>query len=106
MNPGLFRHRITFQHYTQTANAIGDSVSAWTDHSTRWAMIKTIKGEEFIQATAVQGELTVRFVVRYTKGLTNDMRIIYSGRTFEIIAPPINDDGLNKTLTIIGREVV
>ena len=106
MNPGLFRNRITFENYTQTENAMGDTMSAWVVHSTRWAMIKTVQGKEFVQAASVQGERTVRFVVRYTKGLTNDMRIIYDGRTFEIIAPPINDDELNKTLTIMAREVV
>lgn len=106
MNPAQFRNRITFQNHTQTTDAMGDAISAWVVHSTRWAMIKTVQGKEFIQATAVQGERTVRFVVRYTKGLTNDMRILYDGRTFEIIAPPINDDELNKTLTIMAREVV
>ena len=106
MNPANFRHRITFKNYTQTENAMGDTISAWVVHSKKWAMIKTVKGKEFVQATSVQGERTLRFVVRYTKGLTNDMRIIYDERTFEIIAPPINDDELNETLTIMGREVV
>jgi len=106
VNPANFRNKITFKNYTQTENEMGDTINAWIVHSTRWAMIKTVKGKEFVQAASVQGERTVRFVVRYTKGLTNDMRIIYDERTFEIIAPPINDDELNKTLTIMGREVV
>lgn len=106
MNPGLFKHRITFREYVETENQIGDVVKTWQDKKTVWAMIKTIKGTEFVQAASVQGERTVRFVIRYTEGLTNDMRILYDNRTFEIIAPPINDDELNKTLTIIGVEVV
>ena len=89
MNPALFKHRRT-----------------WVDYRTVWAMIKTLQGREFIQAMAVQGERTVRFVIRYTTGITNDMKILYDGREFDIIAPPINDDEMNKTLTIMAREVV
>jgi SPP1 family predicted phage head-tail adaptor len=103
---GRFNNKITFQHYTQTENDMGDTINEWTVHSERWAMIKTVQGKEFVQAASVQGERSVRFVIRYAKGLTNDMRIKYDGRMFEIIAPPINDDELNKTLTIMTREVV
>ena len=106
MNPSQFRNRITFRQYTETANELGDTVKIWQDYKTVWAMIKTVQGKEFIQAASVQGERVVRFVVRYTTGLTNDMQVVYKGRTFEIISPPINDDELNKTLTIMAREVV
>lgn len=106
MNPGLFRHKMTFQYYTETENSMGDVVQTWQDVKTVWAMIKTVQGREFIQAAAVQGETTTRFVIRYTKGITSDMRILYDGRTFEISAPPINDDEANKTLTIMAKEVV
>ena len=78
----------------------------WVDVKKCWAMVKTVQGREFIQAAAVQAESTVRFVIRFTTGITNEMRIIYNDRIFEITAPPINDDELNITLTIIGKEVV
>lgn len=106
MNPAQFRHRITFQTYESTENTMGDAVSAWVNHSTRWAMIKTVQGKEFVQATSLRGESTVRFVIRYVTGITNTMQILYDGRVFEIIAPPINDDELNKTLTIMTKEVI
>jgi SPP1 family predicted phage head-tail adaptor len=106
MTKGLFKHRILFQEAVESDNEIGDVVKTWQDVKSAWAMIKTVQGREFIQAASVQGERTVRFVIRYTKGITNDMRIIHNGRVFEITAPPINDDELNKTLTIIGKEVV
>ncbi|WHY80153.1 phage head closure protein [Neobacillus sp. WH10] len=101
-----FNHRITFQSFSETENALGDIVKSWVDVKTAWAMVKTVQGREFIQAAAVQAESTVRFVIRYTTGINSDMRIIYKGRIFEITVPPINDDELNKTLTIIGKEVV
>lgn len=106
MNPAQFNRRITFRQFTETENSMGDIVQTWQDVKTVWAMIKTVQGREFIQAAAVQGESTTRFVIRYTKGITSDMRILYNGRTFEISAPPINDDEANKTLTIMAKEVV
>jgi SPP1 family predicted phage head-tail adaptor len=106
MNPGLFRHRITFQSFIETTNENGFPVQDWTDVKTVWAMIKTVSGREYYQAASVQAENTVRFIIRYTKGITNDMRIVYDGRVFEIIAPPINDDERNITLTIIAKEVM
>jgi SPP1 family predicted phage head-tail adaptor len=106
MNPGLFKHKIIIQKYIESENSMGDSVRSWQDHITTWAMIKTIQGREFIQAAAVQGENTTRFVIRYNHGITSDMRILYNGRIFEISAPPINDDEANKTLTIMAKEVV
>lgn len=106
MNPAQFNRRITIQSFTETENEQGDIIKIWSDFKTVWSMIKTVQGREYLQAAAVQGENTVRFIIRYTTGITNDMRILYKGRTFSIVAPPINDDELNKTLTIIGKEVV
>jgi SPP1 family predicted phage head-tail adaptor len=106
MNPRQFNRRITFQVFAETENNIGDAVKVWTEVKTVWAMIKTTQGREVVQAAGVQGEVITRFVIRYTTGITNDMRILYQGRIFTIIVPPINDDELNKTLTIVGKEVV
>lgn len=105
MNPGLFRHRITFQSFNETTNENGFPVQDWTDVKTVWAMIKTLQGREYYEAAATQNENTVRFVIRYTTGINPDMRIKYKDRTFEILSI-INDDELKKTLTIIAKEVV
>jgi SPP1 family predicted phage head-tail adaptor len=109
MNPGLFRHRITFQQYNESAtNENGFSLEEsqrWQDVKTVWAMVKTLQGREYYQAAATQNENTVRFVVRYTAGITPDMRILYKDRVFDIVSV-INDDEMNKTLTIIAKEVV
>jgi SPP1 family predicted phage head-tail adaptor len=105
MNPGLFRHRVTFQSFVETTNENGFPVQDWTDVKTVWAMIKTVSGREYYEAAATQNENTVRFVIRYTTGINPDMRIKYKDRTFEILSV-INDDERNITLTIIAKEVV
>lgn len=105
-NSGSFNKWIIFQLNQEMENEMGDIVTGWVSIKGMWAMMKTVKGREYTQAAAVQGENTVRFVTRYAPGLTNDMRILHDDRVFEIIAPPINDDELNKTLTIMTKELV
>lgn len=112
MNPGLFRHRITFQQYDENAtNEKGfplEEDQRWRDIKTVWAMIKTdsnVRYREFYEAAADHSEKIIRFIVRYTKEINKKMRILHKGRTFNIIAV-VNDDELDKTLTVIAKEVV
>ncbi|MEJ9151074.1 phage head closure protein [Bacillus smithii] len=108
MNPSRLRHRITFQEFIETTNENGFPVEDWTDFKTVWAMIKTdsnTKYREYYEAASEHSEKIVRFIVRYTTGIDAKMRILHKGRTFNIIAV-VNDDELNKTLTIICKEVV
>lgn len=69
-------------------------------------MIKTVKGSEYIEASASQATRVYRFVIPYTSGITEEMRINMKGRIFDIIEPPMNDDEMNRTLTIIAKEYV
>jgi SPP1 family predicted phage head-tail adaptor len=110
MNPAKLNKRITFQVFDPNAkDSDGFPVppeQQWSDFKTVWAMVKTLKGREYYQAAAVQAENTTRFVIRYTKGIDNTMRIKYGERIFDIVAPPINDDEKNITLTIFSKEVI
>jgi SPP1 family predicted phage head-tail adaptor len=106
LNSGLFRNRIIFQEYVNGTDNEGFPVDEWKYVKTAWAMIKTLQGREYYQAAAIQAENTTRFVIRYTTGIDNKMRIKYGERIFDIAAPPINDDEKNSTLTIIANEVI
>lgn len=105
-NSGTFRHRITFLKPKTFVDEIGQETTEWVEFKKAWAMIKTVKGSEYIAAGAERATIIYRFIIPYTTGITSDMRISYKGRTFDIIEPPINDDELNKTLTILAKERV
>lgn len=113
MNSGLFRHRITFQKYDPDAtNENGFPLpeeQRYADVKSVWAMIKTLSDRgssyEFYEAATTHAKNTNSFVIRYTDGINNDMRIKYKSRYFEILSG-INDNEMNKTLTIVAREVV
>ncbi|MCZ0754313.1 phage head closure protein [Anoxybacillus sp. J5B_2022] len=100
-----FKHRITIQQRAEEQNENGFSSEEWQDRHHLWAAIKTLRGREYYEAATTQNENTVRFVVRYTAGITPDMRIQYKGRTFEILSV-INDDERNVTMTIVAKEVM
>ncbi|MDT2276122.1 head-tail adaptor protein [Paenibacillus larvae] len=73
---------------------------------TVWACIKTLKGKEFGEAsTTLRTKIQHGLSSGIEKGFTSDMRIKYNNRYFDIEAI-INDDEMNKTLTIHAKERV
>ncbi|MDO3680428.1 phage head closure protein [Paenibacillus ehimensis] len=79
--------RITFQKQDGfTTNDEGISVPNWVDHATVWASRRPLRGREFFAAAAVNAENTVRYEIRYRPGITPDMRLLDSGRTYSISA--------------------
>jgi SPP1 family predicted phage head-tail adaptor len=109
MNPAKFNKRIIFQQPPKSKNENGFPSIEWTNVKTVWAKIKTnqgkSKGLEFNVAGSVYNESDIRFICRYTSGITPQMRIIYNSRIFNILGV-VNDDEKNVTLTIICKEVV
>lgn len=106
MNPARFGHRISFYKDILLEDDIAQEIVYEEKElvKTVWADVKTMKGSEYFAAASTKSELTYRFITRYTTDISNDMEIRFKGRIFEIIEPPINDDELNITLTIIAKE--
>ncbi|MGG4180796.1 phage head closure protein [Virgibacillus pantothenticus] len=101
---GLFRNRISIVEMVDIEDEIGNQFEEEREFKQAWAMIKTLKGSEYLKAAAVRAGKIYRFIIHYTPGITNKMIIRYKGRTFDIIEPPTNDDEMNHTLTIITKE--
>lgn len=103
-NSGSFRHRILFQKRQSIQDDLGQDIGEeWIDVKSVWAMMKTVQGREYFEAAATRSESAVRFVTPYTTGIDETMRIVYKEKVYEIVGPPINDDELSKTLTIITK---
>ncbi len=107
MIPGRMNRRITIQRFTETQNPMtGSIIKQWTDLSTVWADISFISGRELIAAQAEQSEVTVRFWIRYQKGLTTQDRILYqepgvSALMYDITS--IIPDGKRTRLEILSK---
>ncbi|OFD89241.1 head-tail adaptor protein [Bacillus mycoides] len=107
LNTGDFRNRIIIEQPIVIKDELNQVIeTSWQELKKAWAMVKTVKGSEYIEASASQATRVYRFVIPYTSGITEEMRINMKGRIFDIIEPPMNDDEMNQTLNIIAKEHV
>lgn len=107
LNTGDFRNRIIMEQPEVINDELNQVIeTSWQELKKAWSMIKTVKGSEYIEASASQATRVYRFVIPYTSGITEEMRINMKGRIFDIIEPPMNDDEMYQTLTIIAKEHV
>ncbi|QWU46370.1 phage head closure protein [Bacillus sp. NP247] len=107
LNTGDFRNRIIIEQPEVIKDELNQPIETdWKEVKRVWSMIKTVKGSEYIEASASQATRIYRFVIPYTSGITEEMRINMKGRIFDIIEPPMNDDEMYQTLTIIAKEHV
>ena len=85
MNSGKLRHRITIQTYTETVQNDGGVVRTWSTFAQRWASWKQVSAAEVeSQADQIEGRVVHQFRIRKTDDVTQDMRIVYDSRTFNI----------------------
>lgn len=100
MDPGKLNKRITFQ--LQDLDLEDED---WKDIATTWASINPISGKEYYSAETINSDLTHKIRLRYRRGITPDMRILYNGRIFYIVSV-INEHEKNTMLQLMCRELI
>ncbi len=100
MDPGKLNKRITFQ-----LQDLDSEDEDWKDIATTWANINPISGKEYYSAETINSDLTHKIRLRYRKGITPDMRILYNGRIFYIVSV-INEFERNSILQLMCRELI
>ncbi len=86
MEIGDLRQRITLEKQVTDVNESGFETESWAEVRTLWAGITNLHGREYFAAAAVQAENTVKFTIRYLKGIDSGMRISFRGKKYNIIA--------------------
>lgn len=84
MEIGELRHRITFQKLMTTTNENGFDLEDWVDIKTVWSAARNLNGKEFFEAAMGQAEKTVKFIIRFTDGIDETMRILFKQRIYNI----------------------
>ncbi|MGL5150315.1 MAG: phage head closure protein [Clostridium sp.] len=105
INPGEFKHLITFQKLVNTKNSYGETTNNWKDIITSRCAIYPISGKELLAAESVSSEVTHKINMRFARGISHDMRIKFNNRVFSIISI-INFQEKNKLLQIIAKELI
>ena len=89
MNASMLKNKITIQKKTAVADDIGRISEVWSDFMVVHAYANRLSGQELIIAAANGQQDTVTFSVRYCGALadlnSNDFRIIFMGRVFNIL---------------------
>ena len=99
-----YRHKITFLKNHGGKDTLGEVIDDWKEHTTAWAAVDPLLGNEFFTAFTTDSKVEIKFNSRYIPGITNDMRIQHNSKIYEILSA-INVKGLNRELLCYCKEV-
>jgi SPP1 family predicted phage head-tail adaptor len=86
IDPGKLRERVTVQQATESRNAIGETVLAWSTYDTVWASVEGVSSREALDAGKIDIQISHRVRMRYLSGITQNMRLSWRDRTLEIVS--------------------
>ena len=86
INAGSLRERVTVQQASESRNALGETVLSWATFAERWASVEGVSSRESLAYGQQQISVSHRVRLRYLTGLTQSMRIVWRGRTLEIVS--------------------
>lgn len=84
IRPGEMRERVRVEQPTSTTNSLGEAVMSWSTFAERWAAINGVSAGEALEGGQQETRVTHRVRMRYLEGLTQQMRLIWRGRTLHI----------------------
>jgi len=83
---GKLNKRVELLEPTDTRDDYGGVDTTWATWGWRWASIEPLQGREAFQAQTISASTTHKVTMRYFDGLTTKWRIVFNGRTFEIVS--------------------
>jgi SPP1 family predicted phage head-tail adaptor len=86
LDPGKLRERVTIQVATERRNSLGETTLEWATFAERWASVEGVTAREALGAGQLEVSITHRVRLRYVTGLTQQMRLIWRGRTLEVVS--------------------
>ena len=85
MEAGKLDRRITIERATTVTDAFGAEIATWSPVATVWAAYQPVSDGERLRAAEVGASLTARFTIRWGHDVTVEDRIVFDGRTFEVV---------------------
>ncbi len=83
---GTLRHRLTLQEETRSADTGGGYTLTWGDFATVWGRIEPLTGTERLRAMQLESRISHRVTIRHRAGVIAGMRLLHSGRAFNVRA--------------------
>lgn len=108
-NPAVFDKIVTILEQRMIRDSYNNARSVWHPFAVVRASLEPLTGREYWTASMSQAEGTIRLVMRYRKGITDQMRFKYESddgvTILEVKSPPINVLEQNLYLEIMCREL-
>ena len=107
MGADQLRHPVKIMRRTVATDATygGDSTVTWVKLEDVRAEIVPLSGTELIEARQVHGKVTHRLRIRYHSEITNEHRIQFGTRNFDIISV-LNEEERRRFMTLLCVEVL
>lgn len=97
-------HRVRIEQDAGTQNAIGEPIPSWTVFGVLYARVVTLLGRELFDAQKIAAEVTSSIDINYLAGVLPKMRVLWSGRTFDIRAV-LDENNSKEYLKLLCREL-
>jgi SPP1 family predicted phage head-tail adaptor len=107
MDIGTLRHRVNiYDRGTVTRNSVGEDIPAYDALVAEvWAAVEPLSGREFLEASQLQADVTVRIRIRYRGDIHPNMRAVEGTHTYHIDAA-LDQKGERKELHLMSHEVL
>ena len=107
MRAGRLRHTVTIEKIVETQDAFGAIVKDWKPFLTEIkAAIEPINGKELFTLDSRHAEVTTRFRIRYSAGVTNKMRVKFGARYYDIDSVILPEEKKGNELILMAVEQV
>jgi SPP1 family predicted phage head-tail adaptor len=99
------RHRVTIQRRATGTDTAGGILNTWEDVATRSASMDRAAGSEVWASAQRSGRVPAVFRLRYLSGVEPAMRLLFDGRTYNILSA-VDQEGRKAELVITAEELV
>lgn len=105
LQAGDLNKRITLLCPFFETSETGQRVKMWRETCKLWAQIQSVDNKTATGDGTIVHNSEYKFYVRRRKGITDEMRISWDGRTFELTGAPLDWQSDQRWLTLVCREV-
>lgn len=92
MRTGQLRHFVRLERDDGTQDAAGQHRESWSTYASVYAAIEPASGREYQLAGQTQAEVNTPVRIRYLAEVKPKDRVVWNGRTFEIVAVLSKDE--------------
>jgi SPP1 family predicted phage head-tail adaptor len=106
MRAGKLNKKISILNPVEVQSTVsGELTVTWSTYlKNRWASVSPLSGRELYIAQQYKAELDTTFTIRYSEGITPEMRIVYNESSYHIHSV-IDPEEEHKELNILASKV-